>query len=260
MRLYFAGYSSDQGLLKIKEADCLLESYLVFANRDYVKWHTDRGLLGKKLFLDSGAFSAFTLGKTINIAEYCDFIKRNQSLLEVYAGLDVIGDFQKSRTNQEWMEAQGLSPLPCFHFKSPLQELKRMCEKYDYIALGGLVPLALKQKTMTVWLDNCFSIIKHYWPKKIHGFGLNSFDMWTRYPFYSVDSTSWLMGGKFRHIIKFNGEKILSYSKKNITTKSLEVMNAYQQDYQDINTNNVVEYLKAADFATRLWEARNIKW
>ena len=44
-----------------------------------------------ELFLDSGAFSAFTQKVTIDIQEYIAFIKEHEDIIDVYANLDVIG-------------------------------------------------------------------------------------------------------------------------------------------------------------------------
>lgn len=104
------------------------------------------GLLNRNLFLDSGAYSAFSRGEKIDIDEYIKFIQKYQNNIKIYAGLDVIGNYIETRKNLEYMESKGLKPLPTFHFGSPLSELERMIDKYDYIALGGLVPLSMKRK------------------------------------------------------------------------------------------------------------------
>ena len=77
------------------------------------------------LFLDSGAFSAFTQGAEINIVDYIAFIKKNKKYIETYAVLDVIGSAEKTWENQRIMEKAGLSPLPCFHFGEGVKWLKK---------------------------------------------------------------------------------------------------------------------------------------
>lgn len=148
MKLYFASYSTDTGASESTGANNLLETYLYFKNKDYQVWHKDKGLLGKDLFLDSGAFSAFTKGKVINIDEYIGFIKKNEKVITTYAGLDVIGDSEATRKNVEYMESKGLHPLPTFHHGSDYEELERMVKKYNYIALGGLVPISMNVPVM----------------------------------------------------------------------------------------------------------------
>ncbi len=142
------------------------------------------------LFLDSGAYSAFTKGIKIDIYEYIDFIKKYHDKIEIYANLDVIGDAEATFENQKIMEKEGLNPLPCFHYGEDIKYLIRYIKDYDYIALGGMVPIS--SKDLSYWLDNLFS---SYIPAetKIHGFGLTSLKLMLRYPWYSVDSTSWVM-------------------------------------------------------------------
>lgn len=156
------------------------------------------------LFLDSGAFSAFTQGLEIDIQEYIQFIKDHEEFLEVYANLDVIGDPIGTLKNQEIMEEAGLSPLPCFHYGEPIRYLKQYLKKYDYIALGGMAAdksgAALSSQKRAAWLDYIFQ--EHICDKKgfptvkVHGFGMTSLPLMLRYPWYSVDSTSWVVTGR----------------------------------------------------------------
>lgn len=148
------------------------------------------------LFIDSGAFSAWSKGVQIKLDEYIAFIKENIDIIDVYANLDVIGDAQATWKNQEIMEGQGLSPLPCFHYGEDFKWLKFYLDRgHDYIALGGMVPIS--SAALEPWLNVVFS--RHICGEdgmplvKIHGFGLTSLPLMIRYPWYSVDSTSWVM-------------------------------------------------------------------
>lgn len=150
------------------------------------------------LFLDSGAFSAFTQGVQIDINEYIQFINEHRDVLTVYANLDVIGDPAGTLANQKIMEAAGLDPLPCFHYGEPISYLLDYINEYDYIALGGMVPISTPN--LLTWLDDIFGRYicdEHGMPKvRIHGFGLTSLRLMLRYPWYSVDSTSWVVLGR----------------------------------------------------------------
>ena len=259
MKIYFAGYTTIPEIVTETEADNFLESFLYFRKKDYGKWHQEQGYLGKNLFLDSGAYSAFSRGEKIDLDEYIEFIKNNKQHIKTYAGLDVIGDWQATRKNIEYMEAHGLQPLPTFHVGSPLTELHRLCDKYDYIALGGLVPLATQRVKMESWLNTCFSVIKDYWPVKVHGFGVNSFWSWKKYPFYSVDATSWLAGMKFRQVVLFKDGKLIQKNKQK-EENDLWKMKVHESSYRELNLTNARSYMEAADFVTRVWEQRGIKF
>lgn len=149
---------------------------------------------GKKVFLDSGAFSAFTQGVEIDIGRYCDYIHQNQDIILFPSVLDAIGDAEGTYRNQEEMERRGVKPLPCFHYGEPLDLLQHYVENYDYITFGGMVPISTPQ--LKIWLDDLWAnYLTHPdgTPKiKIHGFGLTSLPLMLRYPWYSVDSSTWV--------------------------------------------------------------------
>lgn len=174
-----------------------LESYHYVHRQAYVdKMRAD----GVKVFLDSGAFSAFTKGVDVNMRAYCDYIQRNMDIIEIVDGalcasvLDGIGDPLLTWQNQIAMEKMGVRPLPCFHYGEDERYLEWYIANYDYITLGGMVPISTPQ--LIQWLDRI-------WDKyltdssgrprlKVHGFGLTAHSLMMRYPWYSVDSSSWV--------------------------------------------------------------------
>lgn len=146
-------------------------------------------------FLDSGAFSAWTKKTEINLDDYMQFIKDNKKMVTVYANLDVIGDPEGTWVNQKIMEDNGLSPMPIYHMGSSEKYLRK-CMEYDYFALGAMAKASAPKRI--AFLDYVFKTIagKDGKPRnKTHGLGMTSFPLMMRYPFFSVDSTSWLMTG-----------------------------------------------------------------
>ena len=107
----------------------------------------------------------------------------------------MIGSPEGTWKNQMIMEKAGLKPLPCYHFGEDTKWLQRYIDKgYDYIALGGMVGRprpALLQWLDTIWSDY-LTDSKGMPIVKIHGFGMTSLRLMLRYPWYSVDSTSWV--------------------------------------------------------------------
>ncbi len=162
-----------------------------------------------KVFLDSGAFSAWNIGVDLSIAEYCDYIKRNRDILRVEDGavmasvLDGIGDPLKTYRNQLEMEARGVSALPCFHFGEDERYLEWYIGKYDYITIGGMV--GRSTSILIPWLDRIWG---RYLTDssgrakvKAHGFGITSVPIMERYPWYSCDSSSWIQSAAFGSIV-----------------------------------------------------------
>ena len=193
MKLYFAGADckkSYDDILISSRATCRLISFSSLSKKYTFNNKFDT------YFLDSGAYSVSTVNAKINIDDYIGYIYNNLASYDIYATLDVIGDYNATIRNTNYMEKKGLNPLPVFHYNSPKEYLLQLIDKYDYIALGGLVPLAVKKKLLISWLDYCFSIIQ-YKKTKVHGFGINSKQILERYPFYSADSSSWLSMAKY---------------------------------------------------------------
>lgn len=155
------------------------------------------------IFLDSGAYSAYTKKIEIDIYEYIDFIKKYEKHLTIYSVLDVIGSAEGTYENQLIMEEAGLNPVPCFHYGEDLKYLKRYLQNYDYISLGGMVMTSTPN--LRAWFDDIFSKYicdsKGFPKVKVHGFGITTIELLIKYPWYSVDSTSWLMTGRFGSIL-----------------------------------------------------------
>ena len=164
-----------------------------------------------KMFLDSGAFSAMTQGIEIDINEYIEFIKENKSFLEIYASLDVISvnakppDIHSAKAslyNTKIMVNAGLNPVPAFHIGEPFKYLEYYVKNFDYIALGVAGNSGPK---LIKWMDECFSKYicdKNGIPKvKVHGFAVTGLNLMRRYPWYSVDSTSWVITGRMGAIL-----------------------------------------------------------
>lgn len=154
---------------------------------------------GVKVFLDSGAFSAFTKGIHVDIEEYCRFCRDHADIIEVASVLDSVGDPLKTWQNQKIMESLGVNALPCFHYGEDERYLQHYVENYEHITLGGMVPISTRD--LFVWLDHIFA--KYITDAsgaarvRVHGFGMTSIPLMERYPWFSVDSSSWVQFSSF---------------------------------------------------------------
>ena len=175
----------------------LLESYHYINRQSYVdKIRRDEA----KVFLDSGAFSAWSKGVEIDLPDYCRYIQENEDIVlqegdaTMASVLDSIGDDLGTYQNQKRMEKLGVTPLPCFHYGEDPRYLEYYVANYSYITLGGMV--AQSTKNLLIWLDEV-------WEKyltdgagrpltKVHAFGVTTPILMKRYPWFSVDSSSWV--------------------------------------------------------------------
>lgn len=190
----------------VREIPHILESYHYVGKQNFVDHMRANSA---KVFIDSGAFSAFTLGVSIDLPTYCDYIKRNRDIIRCEDGvymasvLDGIGDPLETWRNQLWMEELGAKPLPCFHANEDERYLEWYVKNYPYITLGGMVGASTKQ--LMNWLDRIWDrylVDGSGRPRlKVHGFGITAIPLMERYPWYSCDSSSWIQSAAFGTIV-----------------------------------------------------------
>ena len=191
MKLYLASAGGIEGLEHYPK----LEAFAY--KSDAIKALNDEA----PFFLDSGAFTEFNTGKQIDIYAYADFIKEYEGRFDVASSLDnIYKEEQKSYANLKLLESLGCKVAPVFHCREDFKWLQRyLDEGYDYILLGGMVPES--SKWIEEWLDYLW---EHMLTNpdgtakvKIHGFGMTVLHLMKKYPWYSVDSSSWTYGGRF---------------------------------------------------------------
>lgn len=246
MKLYFAGATGKEfdRLRELGVTRMLISFYYM---TDSV-W--DRYKNVDDLFLDSGAYSAYTKGIQIDIDKYMNFIHRNR--IEVYAALDVIGDGKKTLENIRIMQSNGLSPIPTFHRSKDISInfLRELVDEFEYIALGGMISSDYSKEQTTMWLDRCFEVIQTSKKPniKVHGFGCTSFDLMKNYTWYSVDSTTWNVSNRFREAYDEYGSRV----KK---AKLIDAYSEYSNKFKPGEIFRMTEYLTHITVQTMLkWE------
>lgn len=193
-----------------------------------------------KLFIDSGAFTAWTKGKEIDVDEYIKFINDRSDYIYLYGQIDsipgtrsgckvttemIIESANKTWENYLYMRPKMKNPeglLYTFHVGEPLEFLKRALEWKDdkgqyipYIALGGMV--GKPKQVREAFLESCFEVISSS-PNpnvKVHAFGMTDFDLLAKYPIASADSTSWILTGATGMIMSDYGNITVSDVQKN---------------------------------------------
>jgi len=169
------------------------------------------------LMLDSGAFSAWRQQKPINLKEYAKYLEHNYDIVDTAINLDVIpGEWGKTRTLVEvdyaaeqgfknflQLKNCGFDTVPVFHQGERLYWLEKMLgEGCEYIGLAPINRAGSISKRH--WLDKVFTFLcgsKGFPEVKVHGFAVTATSLMIRYPWYSVDSISWILIGGFGNIL-----------------------------------------------------------
>lgn len=163
-------------------------------------------MYGHPFMLDSGAFSALREEVEIRPDVYAKFLERYGHQCDSYINLDAIpkgsgpqakaNSAEETLKNQKYLESLGFKPIPVFHKGEPDSYLKHYVDNYEYIAIGGLVDS-----------QTHLEFFKHIWDKfltkpdgtprlKVHAFGMTTVKHMVAYPWYSVDSSTWLIQSK----------------------------------------------------------------
>tara|TARA_R100001443_G_scaffold24912_1_gene37562 strand:+ start:204 stop:947 length:744 start_codon:yes stop_codon:yes gene_type:complete len=244
MKLYYAGAENNLKLFKKLNIDSLLMAY-PFIKKKSLK-------IDRNWFIDCGAYSAYTKKLKINIDEYLMFIFKNN--LKIYASLDVIGNAELSYKNYLYMKKKKAKrQIPAFHYGEDVKYLKLYLEECDYIAIGGVAQLKSNQNKLKKFLDSCYNEIAKKKKVKVHGYGLNNWKLLLKYPFYSVDATSWLNPNIYGQHFKFEQGKLKRIS------NDKKIINKFYKN-EDRLIASLKEFKKAEKYLTKLWEKRGVIW
>lgn len=175
-------------------------------------------------FLDSGAHGLyarevlrkkqegsdkFKWYKTSAFREYIDlyveFVRQHRAGIDDFANVDVIFNPELTWEAQQYIEKEHkLRPVPVIHWGTPLKWVKHYLSLgYEYIALGGLGQ-EVKVDMYYNWADQVYKLLCPYPQRepvvKTHGFAMTTHSLMWRYPWWSVDSASWVKVSAYGHI------------------------------------------------------------
>lgn len=236
MRLYLAGLASVKGIITTEKPLYALQSFV--NNKKDILYTLS--LVGKENFLlDSGAFTFMNnkkKNKEMNIDniykflnDYINFINEYDIKYFFNLDLDTIIGVDKTKELRDLLEKKtNKKCIPVFHKCMGLDTYKKLIKQYNYIAIGTIqdfrkYPKVIKKMNYIAKKNNC----------KVHGLGYTPLDVLSS-GFYSVDSTSWLSGGRYGDLLIFKENNIIKYHPKNKKAK----------DYKKINKFNLNEYIK----------------
>lgn len=164
--------------------------------------------------LDSGAFTFMenTHKGTVDWDEYIEryaaFIRRNKIDKFFELDIDSVVGYERVLELRAKLERLVRHPsIPVWHLSRGIKEFYRMCDDYDYVAIGGIV-----SKEIPATKYGFFPAMireAHSRGAKIHGLGFTKVSELKKCHFDSVDSTAWTTGNRFGFVYQFkNGEMI----------------------------------------------------
>ena len=204
IRYIFAGTDRAPRDMKIavaQGAKYFLMSY--YSVRDRMSWREHVLANNVELVLDSGAFSAWNKGITLDVNEYITFIKNNLDVISAYFTLDVVGDPEATAANTAAMRAAGLDPIPVYHVQSDLSVLEAIVkEGHNLIGIGGSVKMAKAAR-----MEKMAAIFDQFPNENFHLLGGGSAELLAAFDWYSADATTWINARKYCVIVDENGQR-----------------------------------------------------
>lgn len=181
----------------------LLLSYAFHAKTDL---GAVRGnLVCGRLMIDSGAFTAYTKGRTIRLEEYAEFLRGWSGAWDHAMTLDVIGDPKGTAVNTRKLHAMGLPVMPVFTRGDTLTEFDAMVRDVGYVAVGGTVGLgAAHQRDRVAMLQRRAQELGG----GIHALGVGALDSLRVARPYSADASNISGAFRFGTIVYFDGSRV----------------------------------------------------
>lgn len=247
MNIYLAGTNGRRWVVDLYLSDHKNKDMSILESFYYIDEWIEQAIPNLKSFmLDSGAFTFMTSNKgqvdwNDYIRRYAGFINKNDVKLFYELDIDSVVGYDKVLEMREYLETEtGKKPIPVWHKSRGKAEFLKMCDEYEYVAIGGIVSKEISRQEYKYfpWFIN----EAHKRGAKIHGLGFTNLEGIKKYRFDSVDSTSWTTGNRFGSIYRFNGETMEKFDKKEGQRLS---------DAKAVAINNFNEWAKFQKYAEK---------
>ena len=247
MIIFIAG-TEGRGLFRIavKHTKNLLHSayFLNYESR------IDHRVQQCNLLVDSGGYSARMHGHQVDVTKYARFL--NQNKIKLAFNLDT-NDPEETLQNQALLDAACPRTviIPVYHYSDFIERkwrslIDRYVERYHFIAIGGVAGTQMPEKGLQAFLSYVFS--KTTDKIRVHGLGITRDDLMLRYPFYSVDSTSWL------------GPMKWGSTKRGIRPGNWLDFYTSEVPYKRRLHEELHYVMETEARITRIWKARGVDW
>lgn len=233
-------------------------------------WYKDAIELYKphqNVIVDSGAHTLQENGKVADFWGYHNNYKKyiQESPLTasaIWVELDVDQDTQittkEVNDSFEDLQSTGSKIMRVWHKNRGTKVWEEYTKQFDYVglsALDGLTVPQLNWLVMTAYKNKC----------RVHGFGCGRYSLWSKVPFYSVDSTTPIKNVVYGKTMDELGRSYTAretdYKNQikdgniNLVTRSVDKTNRLAAITHQIN--QTLEFEKSI---RRIWHGRNIRW
>lgn len=196
----------------------------------------------KNFLLDSGAFTFRHNNKNVNWKEYTikygEFVKKNNIELFFEMDIDNVVGYENVLELRKLLEdVSERKSIPVWHINRGKDDFVKMCENYDYVAIGGIAGGVLKKRDLIKYFP-WFINVAHQHDCKIHGLGFTNMSKLCVCHFDSVDSTTWTNGVRFGELQQFDGKKIIKHASAGHERKLIDSKKVMLHNLEEWNKFN----------------------
>lgn len=229
------------------------------------------------LILDSGAFTAWNSGKSVDVVEYANWIHevKDKGKRVVAVNLDVIpGEVGRTSTKEEraqgmkdsianadYLRSRDIEVMEVFHQDEPLIFLDTLLDRLPPDGILGISPrndVNVKEKLK--WQE---IVLRHLYQKrgiknlpKTHGLAVTSMRMMKQFPYYSVDSSTWSSAMRYGTMVnpegKMRGMEEIMPGRPNLKDMPMGISHALRLSLEN--------YMHIEKSITSLWASRGVVW
>lgn len=195
----------------------ILLSYAFHAKENIGKVRSE--LVCGKLMIDSGAFTAHSIGQRIDRVEYAEFLETWHGAWDHAVTLDVIGEPAATKVNTKWLHAKGLNVMPVFTRQESLSEFDAMVRDCGYVCVGGGVGMSKATVLRRIALLQRRAADLG---GGVHALGMGAIDHVRQSRPYSADSSNISTTFRYGNIRFFDGRQV-----RTITVSDKEAIRKY---------------------------------
>lgn len=158
-----------------------------------------------RIMIDSGAFTVFTKGHTIDVVEYAEFLENWRHVWDYAITLDVIGDPKATARNTKVLHDRGLPVMPVFTRGGTVLEFDAMVRDTGYVCVGGGVGMPNELVIRRL------SALQHRAQEQgggIHALGVGNLDGLRAIRPYSCDASNVSSAFRFGTLICYDGRRL----------------------------------------------------
>jgi hypothetical protein len=158
-----------------------------------------------RLMIDSGAFTAMSVGKSIDLMQYAEFLTTWHDAIDHAITLDVIGDPKATGRNTRKLHDMGHNVMPVFTRGGSVAEFDAMVKDSGYVCVGGSVglptPIVINRlKGLQQRAEGLGG--------GIHALGVGSMNVLRRIRPYSADASNVSSTFRFGTLVCYDGREL----------------------------------------------------